>query len=103
MFLVALVAATVDPCLIRSDDVPCLKAPHCSDGVTRATPFYVCDKNISGYVAAQQLTVASVCWLDEGLWFRETAVDRHIFSPYTKCNQPVFSHSDVLVHAYQVT
>jgi hypothetical protein len=79
---------------VRSDDVPCLHAPRCEDGSGAFADFKI--STAAGDVPATQPTNGTVCWSKTGLHIRETARDAHIFSPYTRCNAPVFSKSDVL-------
>lgn len=87
-------AADDDPCDVRSDDVPCLHAPRCGDGEAAFADFKI--STAAADIPATQPTNGTVCWSAAGLHIRETALDGHIFSPYTHCNAPVFVKSDVL-------
>ena len=84
-----------DPCLVRTDGVPCLHVPPCgSVGGGLVSGFKI--STAAGDVPATQQTNGSICWSPRGLHVHEIATDGSIFSPYTKCNSQVFSKSDVL-------
>lgn len=96
--VLAVLTAVVSPVLSfacgRTDDVPCLEIPNCAKGHAIATDFKVTNTNQT--VPARQSTEFRLCHSAEGLHFRSNATDNHIFTPYTECNDEVFSHSDVL-------
>ena len=79
-----------DPCTVRTDDVPCLHVPACKDGRDSFGPFHL--SKLKENVLASQKTSGRVCWDLFGLHVSEVAHEKHVFSPYTKCNSHVFSH-----------
>ena len=79
-----------NPCTVRTDDVPCLHVPACGDGRALFGPFYL--SSLKENVLATQKTTGNVCWDSQGLHVAEVAREKHVFSPYTQCNSPVFSH-----------
>ena len=81
-------------CNNRTDDVPTLIVPSCSDGVASFGHFYVSDADTC--VPSTLPTNGTICYGDDGFRISEIATDTYIFSPYTECNSPVFVDSDVL-------
>ena len=88
-----------DPCTVRTDDVPCLHVPACKDGRGSFGPFRL--STLKKNVLASQKTSGRVCWDLLGLHVSEVAHEKHVFSPYTKCNSHVFSHRYVHITAVQ--
>lgn len=82
-----------------SDDLPVLRVPSCSSerGFAEFGNFSV-SNTLPGKEAprAAQATNGRICWSSLGLHILETAQEKHIFSPYTGCESPVFVKSDVL-------
>merc|ERR1711871_1895025 len=79
------------------DALPCLVVAPCGQPASgRGTFGKFKVSNAKGSVAAEQHTEGSVCWDATGLHIHESATDRFIFSPYVRCNSPVFVNSDVL-------
>lgn len=83
-----------DPCTVRTDDVPCLHVPACADGRGAFGPFRL--STLKQNILAAQKTTGNICWDNQGLHVTEVAREKHVFSPYTQCNSPVFSQSNVL-------
>ena len=79
-----------DPCTVRTDEVPCLHVPACADGQGSYGPFHL--STLKQNVLAAQKTTGNICWDSQGLHVTEVAREKHVFSPYTQCNSPVFSH-----------
>jgi len=86
-------ASLIDDCS-RTDDTPCLRVPNCAVGFGVADHFKV--TNVPGDISAVQPTTVQVCWDQFGIHVSGNATDRHIFSPYVHCNDPVFINSDVM-------
>ena len=81
----------------RSDDVPCLIVRDCSsDQRAVITNFKLTNTPEGNITPAAQQTRVEVCHTRHGLHISSRARDRFIFSPYTRCNDPVFVRSDVL-------
>jgi hypothetical protein len=100
----ALVVSTVhglrinDPCVGRTDDVPCLLIPKCDSLSFEASgsfgDFKVSDAD--GDVPAQQATSGTICHDGDGIHVHEVATEEYVFSPYSHCNDEVYVNSDVL-------
>ncbi len=92
--------AVSDVCDQRTDDVPCLHVPACGQGHAEFGPFFLSVEKEN--VAANQTTTGKICWFDDGLNISMLAIERHVFSPYTHCNSPVFSHRLVGICNYSL-
>ena len=81
----------------RTDDVPCLVVKSCSES-TRATirNFKLTNTAEGNITAAVQKTRVQICHTSHGLRISFIARDNFIFSPYSRCNDPVFIRSDTL-------
>eukprot|EP00966_Prymnesium_polylepis_P312503 7221392-Prymnesium_polylepis.1 len=77
-------------------DVPSLVVPRCALQTTDALFRVDSLSNVNGSQPSKQAARGSICWNETGITVREYAVDDHIFSPYTRCDQPVFVDGDVL-------
>eukprot|EP01052_Picozoa_sp_SAG31_P057430 SAG31_NODE_16995_length_687_cov_1.153061_1_plen_117_part_00 len=69
----------------------------CAVGGTAVSGFKICTTPAGQPdIPAAQDTVANLCFDAQGIHIKENATDKHIFSPWTKCNDAVFVNSDVL-------
>jgi hypothetical protein len=84
----------IDPCTIRTDNVPCLHVPKCSKGMAKYSNFYI--TNVPSLKPATSTTKGEICWNNVGISVKEYASDKHIITPWTNCNDPVFQKSSVL-------
>ena len=78
-------------------DVPTVEIKSCADGGVTVTDFKQCATPLGqpAVPAAQALSVR-LCHDSVGLHIQHNATDKHIFSPWTHCNDNVFINSDVL-------
>ena len=88
-------AVSGTPCSNRTDDLPCLSVPPCGHAPPAvAAPFYV-NGDAGLRLAAPQTSVA-VCHNASGLKMVYQADDAHVVTPWTRCNDPVFTRSSTL-------
>ena len=83
-----------DPCDIRTDDINCIHVPNCKDGTVTYENFKL--TNVQDDELATDQTNGKLCWDNIGIKVQEMAKDKHVFTPWKQCNDPVFERSSVL-------
>jgi len=87
---------SVESSCARSD-VPCLVVPRCESGrYALVNRFYLTKVPAGTYADPADQTEVRVCYNATGFRIRHVVYDKHVFSPFTKCNDNVWEKGDVL-------